>query len=144
MNSLNEDASFDTLKNEEISNIFYNEDKKSTTEIIDNINSNTQSFESINNINTLTQFNLEKVDNEIKTEDDIQNNISIENQQIETLTNRESVVNKDNLCVENNFIDSNIENFKNFLEKERQKFSGDINKYIFELQEEIRRTREKI
>ena len=144
VNSLNEDASFDTLKNEEISNIFYNEDKKSTTEIIDNINSNTQSFESINNINTLTQFNLEKVDNEIKTEDDIQNNISIENQQIETLTNRESVVNKDNLCVENNFIDSNIENFKNFLEKERQKFSGDINKYIFELQEEIRRTREKI
>lgn len=144
VNSLNEDASFDTLKNEEISDIVYNEDKKPTTEIIDNINSNNQSFEDINNINTITQVNLENVDKEIKTEDVAQNNISIENQQIESLTNKESVVNKDNLCVENNFIDSNIENFKNFLENERQKFSGDINKYIFELQEEIRRTREKI
>lgn len=144
--SLNEDTSFDSLINTVKPDDVFNDEPSLVNEVLDSTTLNNQSLQDDNKNNLFIECNPENLNTEIKTkaEDDNQNKISAKNQQNETPIIEESLADENHLSTENNFANTNVEFFKNLLKNERQKFSGDINKYIFELQEEIRRTREKM
>lgn len=74
---------------------------------------------------------MEQVDNSENLE--IENQTNLVNENLE----------KENLAKQT-FEDLNTANLKSMLSVEREKFSGDIDKYIFELQEEIRKIRENL
>lgn len=70
----------------------------------------------------------EKIDSRVQTEKQVLN---------ETLSNE---TNQTSTCVETNIVDD----LKNLLTSEREKFSNNINDYILELQEELRKARERM
>lgn len=128
-----------------------------TQETDENLNTiletQTASIENVQVDNKITQTNINQtLSDEVNLDETLTPATLNELEQVNS-SEELQLENKTNLTNENlareNLAEQTTENFstanlKEMLSMEREKFSGDIDKYIFELQEEIRRIRENL
>lgn len=84
----------------------------------------------------VTQEFYETKPNEMAEE--VEDGLQIEKQTFEDISVNK--INQTNMCEETNIVDE----LKNIFTNQRKKFSNNIDEYIFELQEELRKTRERM
>lgn len=82
-----------------------------------------------------TNIQQQAQDSTKEIEDNIENEIAIQ-------SNQEQSQSFETPIIQNNENTSFVSDLKTFLELERKKYTGNLDAYIFELQEEIRKTRE--